>query len=100
MHSPQSGHFTALHQVFVSRSYRQSTGALYCGRQRLAARYLSKLGWGQRAFQEKSGGTMKSRISLLLFPFALAMSSTLMAHADVCSNSTIHGNYAFTIHGQ
>ena len=43
---------------------------------------------------------MKSRISLLLLTFALAASSTLMAHAGACSNSTIQGTYAFTIHGQ
>jgi hypothetical protein len=43
---------------------------------------------------------MKFRISLLLLTFALAMSSTLMAHAGDCSNSTIQGTYAFTIHGQ
>ena len=43
---------------------------------------------------------MKFRISLLLLSFALAMSSTLMAHAGACSNSTIQGTYAFTIHGQ
>jgi hypothetical protein len=43
---------------------------------------------------------MKFRISLLLLTFALATSSTLMAHAGACSNSTIRGTYAFTIHGQ
>jgi hypothetical protein len=43
---------------------------------------------------------MKFRISLLFLTFALAMSSTLMAHAGACSNSTIQGTYAFTIHGQ
>ncbi len=43
---------------------------------------------------------MKSRISLLLLAFVLAASSTLMAHAGACSNATIHGTYAFTIHGQ
>ena len=42
---------------------------------------------------------MKSRISLLLLTFALAASSTLNAHASGCSNSTIRGSYAFTIHG-
>jgi hypothetical protein len=41
---------------------------------------------------------MKSRISLLLLTFALAASSTLMAHAG-CTNATIQGTYAFTIHG-
>lgn len=43
---------------------------------------------------------MKSRIFLLLLTFTLAASSTLMAHAGACSNSTIQGTYAFTIHGQ
>jgi hypothetical protein len=43
---------------------------------------------------------MKFRISLLLLTFALATSSTVMAHASACSNSTIQGTYAFTIHGQ
>jgi hypothetical protein len=43
---------------------------------------------------------MNSRISLLLLTFALAASSTLMAHAGACTNSTIQGTYAFTIHGQ
>jgi hypothetical protein len=43
---------------------------------------------------------MKSRISLLLLTFTLAASSTLMAHAGACTNSTIQGTYAFTIHGQ
>jgi hypothetical protein len=42
---------------------------------------------------------MKFRISLLLLTFALAMSSMLTAHASACSNSTIQGTYAFTIHG-
>ncbi len=42
---------------------------------------------------------MKPRISLLLFTLALAASSTLTAHASACSNSTIQGSYAFTIHG-
>jgi len=41
---------------------------------------------------------MKLRISLLLLTLALAVSSTLTAHA-VCSNATIQGTYAFTIHG-
>ncbi len=41
---------------------------------------------------------MKSRISLLLLTFTLAASSTLTAHAG-CSNATIQGTYAFTIHG-
>ena len=43
---------------------------------------------------------MKFRISLFLLTFALVASSTLTAHASACSNSTIQGTYAFTIHGQ
>jgi hypothetical protein len=43
---------------------------------------------------------MKFRISLFLLTLALAVSSTLTAHASACSNSTIKGTYAFTIHGQ
>jgi hypothetical protein len=43
---------------------------------------------------------LKSRISLLLLTLALAASSTLMAHASACSNLTIRGTYAFTLHGQ
>jgi hypothetical protein len=42
---------------------------------------------------------MKFRISLFLLTLALAASSTLTAHASACSNSTIQGTYAFTIHG-
>lgn len=43
---------------------------------------------------------MKSRNFLLLMTLALAASSSLTAHAGVCSNSTIKGTYAFTIRGQ
>lgn len=43
---------------------------------------------------------MKSRISMFLLTLALVASSTLTAHASVCSNPTIKGSYAFTIHGQ
>jgi hypothetical protein len=43
---------------------------------------------------------MKFRISLFLLTLALVASSTLTAHAAACSNSTIRGTYAFTIHGQ
>ena len=43
---------------------------------------------------------MKSRIALFLLTLALAASSTLTAHASGCSNATIKGTYAFTIHGQ
>ena len=42
---------------------------------------------------------MKYRISLFLLTLALAASSTLMAHASGCSDITIKGSYAFTIHG-
>jgi len=42
---------------------------------------------------------MKSRISLFLLTLTLAASSTLTAHASACSNLTIKGTYAFTIHG-
>ena len=42
---------------------------------------------------------MKSRISLFLLTLALAASSTLTAHASACSNWTIRGTYASTIHG-
>src|ERR1017187_1515636 len=41
---------------------------------------------------------MNSRISLLLLTLALAASSALTAHAG-CTNATIQGTYAFTIHG-
>jgi hypothetical protein len=42
---------------------------------------------------------MKIRIPLLMLALALAASATLSAHAAVCSNYTIQGSYAFTIHG-
>lgn len=43
---------------------------------------------------------MKIRIPLSMLALALAASSaTLSAHAAVCSNNTIQGSYAFTIHG-
>ena len=42
---------------------------------------------------------MKYRISLFLLTLGLAASSTLTAHASACSNLTIKGTYAFTIHG-
>jgi hypothetical protein len=42
---------------------------------------------------------MKFRISVSLLTIILAASSSFMAHASVCSNSTIQGSYAFTIHG-
>jgi hypothetical protein len=42
---------------------------------------------------------MKTRILLALLTVALA-TSTLSAHASGCSNWTIRGTYAATIHGQ
>ena len=42
---------------------------------------------------------MKIRIPLLMLALALAASANLSAHAAVCSNSTIQGSYAFTLHG-
>ena len=42
---------------------------------------------------------MKFRISLFVLTLALAASSTLTAHAGVCSNFTIRGTYASTLHG-
>ena len=43
---------------------------------------------------------MKFRISLILLVAALAMSSAAKAHPNECTDSTIRGAYAFTIHGQ
>ena len=45
-------------------------------------------------------GHMKSRIWLFLLAFAVAASSTLAAHASACSNATLRGTYANSIHGQ
>ena len=42
---------------------------------------------------------MKFRIPLFVLTLVMAASSTLTAHASACSNSTITGTYAFTIHG-
>ena len=42
---------------------------------------------------------MKFRALLFLLTFALAASLPLTAHASACSNGTIRGTYAFTIHG-
>jgi len=42
---------------------------------------------------------MKFRASLFLLILALAASSTLTAHASGCSNLTIKGTYASTLHG-
>jgi len=41
---------------------------------------------------------LKFRISLFVLTLALAASSTLTAHAAVCTNFTIRGTYASTIH--
>jgi len=46
------------------------------------------------------GGNMKFRFSLILLAMALAASSPVTAHARECTDSTIKGSYAFTIHGQ
>jgi hypothetical protein len=42
---------------------------------------------------------MKFSNSPFLLTLALIVSSPLMSHASACSNSTIRGTYAFTIHG-
>jgi hypothetical protein len=42
---------------------------------------------------------MKFRNSPFLLALVLVVSSPLMSHASACSNSTIRGSYAFTIHG-
>jgi hypothetical protein len=42
---------------------------------------------------------MRSRISALLLSLALVGLSTVAAQASSCSNLTIRGSYAFTIHG-
>lgn len=42
---------------------------------------------------------MRFRLSMLLLTLTLAASSTLAAHARECSDQTIRGTYAFTIHG-
>jgi hypothetical protein len=43
---------------------------------------------------------MKFRISLILLVVALASSSEVSARARECTDSTIKGTYAFTIHGE
>jgi len=43
---------------------------------------------------------MRFRILLCALIVTLAVSSTLTAHASTCSNATIRGTYAFTVHGQ
>jgi hypothetical protein len=42
---------------------------------------------------------MQFRYSPLLLTLALIVSTPLMSHANACSDSTIRGSYAFTIHG-
>lgn len=42
---------------------------------------------------------MKSRISLFLLTLVIVGSQSLTAYASSCSNGTIKGTYAFTIHG-
>jgi hypothetical protein len=42
---------------------------------------------------------MKFRISLFLLTLALAVSSTLTAHARPCSNLTLKGTWANSLHG-
>ena len=42
---------------------------------------------------------MKFRNSPFLLALALIASSPLISHASACSDSTIRGSYAFTIHG-
>jgi hypothetical protein len=43
---------------------------------------------------------MKFRICLIIVVLALATSSQVQARARECTDSTIRGTYAFTIHGQ
>jgi hypothetical protein len=43
---------------------------------------------------------MKIRIPLLMLALALAATSAVTAQASNCSNATIRGSYAYTIHGQ
>jgi hypothetical protein len=42
---------------------------------------------------------MKFRSSPFLLALALIVSSPLISHASACSDSTLRGSYAFTIHG-
>jgi len=48
----------------------------------------------------KLGGTMKFSICLAVLTLALATSSSMAAHDRECTNITLKGSYAFTIHGQ
>lgn len=43
---------------------------------------------------------MKSHVTLFFLILAVMASQTLTAHASNCSNWTIKGTYAFTVHGQ
>src|SRR5216684_4626945 len=43
---------------------------------------------------------MKFRILFFLLTLVVVGSQSSTAHASACSNSTIQGTYAFTIHGQ
>ena len=43
---------------------------------------------------------MKLRTTLILPGILFALSSTVSAHPNECSNLTIKGSYAFTLHGQ
>jgi hypothetical protein len=43
---------------------------------------------------------MKLRTTLFLLGMILALSSAASAHPNECSNLTIKGTYAFTVHGQ
>lgn len=43
---------------------------------------------------------MKLRISLVLLAIAIMALQSVTAHASNCTNSTIKGTYAFTVHGQ
>ncbi len=57
--------------------------------------------WGEVNMPpRKPGGALKFRNSPFLLTLALIVSSPLMSHASACSNSTIRGSYAYTIHGQ
>jgi hypothetical protein len=49
---------------------------------------------------KKPGGTMKLRTTVFLLGMILALSSAASAHPNECSNLTIKGTYAFTVHGQ
>jgi len=43
---------------------------------------------------------MNLRSTLILLGMMLGLSSTASAHPNACSNLTLRGTYAFTIHGQ